>query len=202
MADPAQYTACTVASGHRTRRDSAAGTEYPDGLVFQHTLTLPLRHCTQATAIACRRFLGSGAARCWPGSSVAGAMGCHRSVGSMGGFRKMVAYAGALDGPLDFRSAIGGDAIYCLCCIGQDTVPRHLRRQPKCASFILDRRSHYMRLPRQDGHRDSDKFFRLLCRAKYPSGELVLANERLRSYMLPGALDRVQSESWCPPLQR
>jgi hypothetical protein len=53
-----------------------------------------------------------------------------------------------------------------------------------------------------DDSRNSDKFFRLLCRAKYPSGELVLANERLRSYMLPGALDRVQSESWCPPLQR
>jgi hypothetical protein len=168
--------------------------------VFQHTLTLPLRHCTQATAIACRRFLGSGAARCWPCSSVAGAMGCHRSVGSMGVFRKMVAYAGGLGEPLDGRCAIDGDAICCLCCIGRDAVPRHLRRQPKFASVSLDGRRHHMRLPRQDGYPDSDNFFRLFCRGKYPSGGLVLANERLCSYVLPGALDRMQSEPWCPPL--
>lgn len=47
------------------------------------TLALPVRHCIHATAIACRRFLLSGGARCWPGSSEAGAMGCHRSEGSM-----------------------------------------------------------------------------------------------------------------------
>jgi hypothetical protein len=49
------------------------------------TLTLPLRHCKQATAIACRLLFESGAERCCPGSSVAGAIGCQRSVGSIGG---------------------------------------------------------------------------------------------------------------------
>ena len=43
------------------------------------TLALPLRHCTHATATACRLFLLSGAARCSPGSSEAGAIACHRS---------------------------------------------------------------------------------------------------------------------------
>ena len=52
-------------------------------LLFEPTLALPLRHWRQATAIACRLFRGSGAERFCPGSPEAGAIGCHRSVGSM-----------------------------------------------------------------------------------------------------------------------
>jgi hypothetical protein len=47
------------------------------------TLAFPFRHCTQATATACRFFRLSDVGRRWPGSSEAGAMLCHRSEGSM-----------------------------------------------------------------------------------------------------------------------
>jgi hypothetical protein len=47
------------------------------------TLDFPFRHCTQATATACRFLRLSGAGRRCPGSSEAGAMLCHRSESSM-----------------------------------------------------------------------------------------------------------------------
>jgi hypothetical protein len=47
------------------------------------TLAFPYRHCTHATATACRFFPLSGAARRCSGSSEAGAILCHRSKGSM-----------------------------------------------------------------------------------------------------------------------
>ena len=51
--------------------------------LVSRTLAFPFRHCTHATATACRFFRLSDVGRRWPGSSEAGAILCHRSEGSM-----------------------------------------------------------------------------------------------------------------------